>query len=168
MLMILITLSLAAILVAWAGTSYGSFTGGSQIFFIQREQALQERFVIENVFFNKTESNATQMVFVRNVGEQQITIEAIYVNGTSVTNSMMTLKKNSVLPLCTPSTVTATLPATIPIGGVCEFFITGYAPTGDAVACSGLSPSQWCSDTIFDFVVTTARGNQATYIARGP
>ena len=92
MLMILITLSLAAILVAWAGTSYGSFTGGSQLYFAQRQQALQERFAIEMVFFNKTGSNHTLMVFVRNVGVQQITIVAIYVNGTSIQNSMLASK----------------------------------------------------------------------------
>jgi len=90
MLMILITLSLAAILVVWAGTSYGSFTSGSQIFFVQREQALQERFVIEIALFNKTGTNHILMVFVRNVGEQAITIEALYINGTSITNSMLT------------------------------------------------------------------------------
>ena len=85
-------------MVAWAGTSYGAFTGGSQLYFAQRQQALQERFAIEMVFFNKTESNHTLMVFVRNVGVQQITIEAIYVNGTSIQNSMLVSKT----ALCTP------------------------------------------------------------------
>jgi archaellum component FlaF (FlaF/FlaG flagellin family) len=162
MLMILITLSLAAILVAWAGTSYGSFTGGSQLYFAQRQQALQERFAIEMVFFNKTGSSHTLMVFVRNVGVQQITILAIYVNGTSIQNSMLVSK------VCTPTTITATLPTTMPIGAVCEFFVTGYTPIGNAVACTGLQTGQWCSGTLFNFVVASARGNQATYSARGP
>jgi len=173
MLMILITLSLAAILVAWVGTSYGSFTGGSQLFFVQRQQALQERFAIEMVFFNKTESNSTIMLFVRNVGMQQITIEAIYINGTSITSSMLGSSKPG---LCSPSTITATLPTTMPIGAVCEFFIgpygstgqTKYTPTGDAVACTGLKSGQWCSGTLFNIIVASARGNQATYSARGP
>lgn len=79
MLMILITLSLAAILVAWAGTSFGAFSGGSQIFFNQRGQALQEKFVIENVFFDKP--NNIIRIFIRNVGVEEIKIVAIYVNG---------------------------------------------------------------------------------------
>ena len=93
MLMILVTLSLAAILVAWAGTSFGAFSGGSQLFFAQREQALQERFVIEEVFFNDTAtgmptSQAQQIfIFVRNVGPININIVAIYVNGTSASTS---------------------------------------------------------------------------------
>jgi hypothetical protein len=81
MLMILITLSLAAILVAWAGNSYGAFTGGSQVFFQQRGQALQERLVIEEVFFIK--SSTTIQLFVRNVGVLDIKLVAVYVNGTS-------------------------------------------------------------------------------------
>jgi archaellum component FlaF (FlaF/FlaG flagellin family) len=162
MLMILITLSLAAILVAWAGTSYGSFSSGSQLYFAQRQQALQERFTIEMVFFNKTESNHTLMVFVRNVGVQQINIVELYVNGTSIQNSMLVSK------VCTPPTITATLPTTMPIGAVCEFVITGYVPAGGAAACSGLHTGQWCSGTLFNFVVATARGNQAAYSARGP
>ncbi len=150
MLMILITLSLAAILVAWVGTSYGSFTGGSQLYYANRQQALQERFAIEMVFFNKTGSNHTLMVFVRNVGVQQITIEAIYVNGTAAGTS--TLPLDTTKPyLCT------TLPVTLPIGNACEFRLTW-----------GTTAPYWASGSIFNFVVATARGNQAAYSARGP
>ena len=157
MLMILITLSLAAILVAWAGTSYGSFTGGAQVYYAQRQQALQERFAVDLVFFNKTGTNHTLMVFVRNVGLQPITIAAIYVNGTSIQNSMLASKTG----LCQIGTIMS-------IGAVCEFFITGYSPTGSAITCTGLYSNQWCSDVLFNFVVATARGNQVTYSARGP
>jgi archaellum component FlaF (FlaF/FlaG flagellin family) len=146
MLMIMITLSLAAILVAWAGTSYGSFTSGSQLYFAQRQQALQERFAIEMVSFNKTDG--TLMVFVRNVGVQQVTILAIYVNGTAA--------GTSALPLDTDAYLCKTLPVTLPIGNVCEFRVTW-----------GSSPF-WASGSIFNFVVATARGNQAAYSARGP
>jgi archaellum component FlaF (FlaF/FlaG flagellin family) len=145
MLMILITLSLAAILVAWAGTSYGSFTGGSQLYFLQRQQALQEKFTIEMVYFNRTGTNHTLMVFVRNVGVLQISIAAIYVNGTAVASSA--LGTNSYL--CT------TIPVTLPVGSACEFRITWGS-------------TQWASGSMFNFVVASARGNQATYSARGP
>lgn len=146
MLMIAITLSLAAILVAWAGASYGTFTGGSQIYFGQRQQALQERFVIENVLFNKTGTNHTLMVFVRNVGVQQIQLVAMYVNGTAAGGGSLPLENRNYL--CTA------LPTTLAVGAVCEFNLTW--------------PTVWSSGSIFNIVVATARGNQATYTARGP
>ena len=83
MLMISITLALAAILVAWAGTTYGAFSSGSGIYFVQRGQALEERFVIENVFFNTTGTNHNIMVFARNVGAEDIQIVGFYINGNS-------------------------------------------------------------------------------------
>lgn len=148
MLMIAITLSLAAILVAWAGTSYGAFTGGSQIYFGQRQQALQERLVIENVLFNKTTSQHYLILFVRNVGVEQIQIAAIYVNGTSFTSL------DSPTPAPPFALCTGTLPITLPVGGVCGFYLNWG--------------SQWNSGSIFLIVVASARGNQATYTARGP
>ena len=151
MLMIAITLSLAAILVAWAGTSFGAFTGGSQIYFGQRQLALQERLVIENVLFNRTGTNHTLMVFVRNVGVQQIQIAAIYVNGTSYTTSP------GIMGPATSVRCIGPLPVTLGVGGsaaACEFELN-WSPV-------------WTSGSIFIIVVATARGNQATYTARGP
>jgi archaellum component FlaF (FlaF/FlaG flagellin family) len=145
MLMILITLSLAAILVAWAGTTYGAFSGGSSLFFQQRGQALQERLVIENVYFNSSEGFIR--VFVRNVGVIDISVVAIYVNGTTPGGA-------SDEP---PGTCTVPgSPVPMGVGQVCEFrpvwiFTGSYTP-----------------GSVFNIVVATARGNQATYIARGP
>jgi len=142
MLMILITLSLAAILVAWAGTSYGAFTGGTQIFFAQRGQSLQERLVIEYVYFVKGPPSKIE-VFARNVGAEQIQVAAIYVNGTSFSGTSMavkspcTLQSNAVL---------------LTVGQVCEFDLAYTWPT---------------SSTMY-IVAATLRGNQASYIARGP
>jgi len=139
MMMIAITLSLAAILVAWAGTSFGAFSSGSQLFFVQRGQALQERFVIENVHFNKTQNFIS--VFVRNVGVEEIRLVAIYVNGTNPANAAG--------GTCT----VPGQPVMITIGNVCEFRLTW---------------TSWVSGAIYNFVVATSRGNQATYVARGP
>ncbi len=147
MLMILITLSLAAILIAWAGTSFGAFSGGSQIFFVQKGQALQERLVIEEAFFNKT--NNYVRVFVRNVGVEQLNVVAIYVNGTQYAPNTW------VRPPCTANSdgsVTLVV-GSGNTGNVCEFRIT--IPI-------------WSSGATFTIVVATARGNQATYTARGP
>ncbi len=81
MMMITITLGLAAILIAWTGSTYGLFAGGAQIFYQQRGQALEERFVVEDVFSNTTVTPMQLLVFVRNVGVEQINVVAIYVNG---------------------------------------------------------------------------------------
>ena len=143
MLMILVTLSLAAILIAWAGTSYGTFTGGAQIFYAQRGQALQERFVVENVFFDKSQTSI--LVFVRNVGAEQVNIVALYVNGTNLT------------PTGSGSTCTfsGSPPANIlPVGSVCEFSLNWG--------------STWASGSTFYIVVASSRGNQATFTVRGP
>jgi FlaG/FlaF family flagellin (archaellin) len=143
MMMIMITLSLAAVLVAWAGTSYGAFSGGTQLFFQQRGQALQERFVVENVFFNKTQNRA--LVFIRNVGLININVVAIYVNGTALT------------PTGSGSTCTfsgSPLSASLGVGSVCEFNMNWG--------------SAWTTGATFLIVVASARGNQATFTARGP
>jgi len=143
LLMIAVTLSLAAVLVVWAGTSFGSLTSGSELFFAQRGQALQERFVIENVYFSgDTASNHTIMIFVRNVGQEQVSLVAIYVNDTSLS------PQGSGSWLCTSA-----LPYTLVVGGVCEFNVQ-WSTT-------------WNSGTIFNIVITSARGNRATFTAAG-
>ena len=146
LLMITLTISLAAILVAWAGTSFGSFSSGAQLFFAQRGQALQERFVIESVFFKctsvcSTGSPLTLMIFVRNVGVESISLVAIYVNDTA-------LQPGSGTGLCTA------LPSTIGVGQVCEFNVTWT--------------SSWSSGSLFNLIVTSSRGNRATYTMAGP
>ena len=134
--MICITLALAAILVAWAGTTYGTFSGNSGIYFVQRGEALEERFVVENVFFNVTGTSQI-MVFVRNVGVEDIQIVGFYINGN---------------PLNATSTCASQLPVHIGVGTVCEFRVNWT----------------WLSGTVLNIVVTSARGNRATFTARGP
>jgi len=158
-MMIGVTLSLGAILVAWAGQSYGAFGGGSQIFFQQRGQALQENFVIEAAFFVK--SSNTLDIFVRNVGAIQVYVVAIYVNGTSISGSNLQTGGS----LCSLSSGSNNpLGVQVP----CEYGLTvsqsDGVVTGGAI-CTGLA---WCSGSIFIVVVASSRGNQATFTARGP
>lgn len=142
--MIAITLALAATLIVWAGTTYGTFSSNSGLFFLQRGQALQERFVVENIFFNRTGANHNIMLFVRNVGVQDIKLAAIYVNGTSPS----TYETGG--SLCPGS-----FPVQLVVGAVCEFnFLQGS--------------TQWASGTIFNIVVTSTMGNRATFVASGP
>jgi len=147
MMMITITLSLAAILVAWAGTSFGAFSSGSQLFFAQRGQALQERFVVEYVTFDKSTNTVT--IFVRNVGVEEVNVAAIYINGTSFNGSDMA----PVSP-CTTSTVLGATVVTIVVSSVCQFNLN-WGKT-------------WTSGSVFSIVVATTRGNQATVTSRGP
>ena len=151
MMMITITLSLAAILVAWAGTTYGSFSGGSQLFFLQRGQAMQERFVVENVWFNNTGATPPHqiMIFVRNVGAREVKVVGLYIDGAPIT-----LTSSNVLSPCSVSSGSVTL--VVGSGNpnsVCEFRI---------VISGG-----WTSGHVFSIVVASDKGNQATYSARG-
>ena len=150
MMMIGITLSLAAILVAWAGQSYGAFSGGSQLFYQQRGQALQENFVIEEVFFNRTASPQQIFVFVRNVGFININIVAIYVNGTSLAPVSGTTHGWSTFASCTGG-----------VGAVCEFSLNWPSSSCSPNYCP------WVSGNIFYIVVASTRGNQVAYTARG-
>jgi len=52
--MIAIVLSIAAVLVFWAQSSYGGFSSGSQVYFYEAEQGTQERFVSEKAFCTAT------------------------------------------------------------------------------------------------------------------
>jgi flagellin-like protein len=151
-MMIGITLSLAAILIAWAGQSYGAFGSGSQLYFQQRGQALQENFVIEEVFFEKNSTTQQIFVFVRNVGLTNINVVAIYSNGTSLTpNTQLKVFSSS---LC-PSTFTGTpLSVSMGVGVVCEFT---WQPS-----------SAWTTGTVFIIVVASQRGNQVAATWRGP
>ena len=163
MLMIGITLSLAAVLVAWAGQSYGVFSGGSQLFYQQREQALQENFVIEEAFFIK--SSNTLDIYVRNVGAMQINVVAIYVNGTSLPNGSNGVQSGT--GLCSLST--STNPTNLNVQQVCEYGLTvtqgNGVVTGGAASCAGQT---WCTGSLFYIIVASGRGNQAAYTARGP
>jgi len=159
MLMIMITLSLAAILVAWAGNSYGAFAGGSQLFFQQRSQALQENFVIEEAFFTK--SSNTLDIYVRNVGAIQINVVAIYVNGTSISGSNLQTGSG----LCSLYSSSSNNP--LVVQQVCEYGLT--VTQGDGVVKGGaVCGSTWCSGSLFYVVVASGRGNQVVYTARGP
>lgn len=168
MLMILITLSLAAILVAWAGSTYGAFSGGSSLFFLQRGQALQERLVVEEVFFVKA-SNYMR-VFVRNVGVEQLNIVAIYINGTSFqpasawNGQTPGSGQTQVVSPCTVTQVGSNHVVSENVGAVCEFQLG--IPNGSLDTLCGSAP--WCSGDIINIVVATSRGNQATYTARAP
>jgi len=165
MLLITITISLAAIVVAWAGTSYGFSIGGSQLYFNQREKALAEQFTIENVFFTKSQGYID--IFVRNVGATQVSVVAIYVDE---------------LPMAPTGTGPNGVTCTIPNGGLTlgtEASSSGVTSCNQAPNIADFTmklrgfnancPTQpWCSGDIFYIVVASGQGNQATFSAGAP
>ena len=99
--------------------------------------------MIENVFFNKTQTRI--LVFVRNVGVEDIKVVALYANGTPLS------------PTGNGSTCTFSgtpLSKALPVGAVCEFNLNWG--------------STWSTGSIFLIVAASARGNQASFNARGP
>jgi hypothetical protein len=154
MFMITITIALAAILVGWAANSYGLYTGGSQQYFVQRQQAMEERFTIENVFFNKSQRYID--IFVRNVGVTNVTIVAIY-TGATLQQPTGIIRNGA---------ATCTIPSKGLILGVrssCDFNL--QLNNGFNSNC----PTQpWCSGDIFYIVVASGKGNQATYTGGAP
>jgi hypothetical protein len=196
MLMILITLSLAAILVAWAGTTFGAFSGGSSLFFQQRGQALQERFVVENVYFDKYLSPPVIRVFVRNVGVEETVMVALYVNGgtplptatttatATATGSLTTQTITGNFPYTTmtqfgPTTSSGTIfsiakaTTTVTSTGMTVVDILGptysipvLLPVGSV--CEFRFAYGWTSGQVFTFVIATLRGDQFTYTATAP
>jgi len=86
-LMVMAVFALGTILFAWATSSFGSYQGGAGVWFVNRGEALKERFVVEYVSFGKSgppwynQDNIT--LLVRNVGSIDITVKAVYVNSTA-------------------------------------------------------------------------------------
>ena len=151
-MMIAIVLSIAAVLVFWAQSSFGGYSSGSQMYYNQQGKAAQERFAIENVYFNATytcdnidcngpNSRGQIAVFVRNAGQEEVQVVGLYINAT------LFRQFNSTTTSCQPSGTPSVV--LIPVGGICEFTLTW--------------PTTWTDGTVFHVVVASARGNQARY-----
>jgi len=169
MLMVLIVMALGSLLVAWATSNYGLYTGGSQLYFNQRQQALEEQFAIENVAFTKSQGYID--IFVRNVGATQVHVVAIYVDEVPMT------------PTGTgPNGATCTIPSGTPPG-----LILGTAAASSGVTACNQTPNvadftvwlangfnsncptqPWCSGDVFYIVVASGEGNQAAFSVGAP
>jgi len=86
-LMVMAVFALGTILFAWATSSFGAYQGGAGVWFVNRGEALKERFIVEYVSFGKSgppwfnQDNIT--ILIRNVGSIDITVKAVYVNSTA-------------------------------------------------------------------------------------
>jgi len=129
LLMVAIVLTLATSLFIWATSSFGIYQSSAGLWFSGRSEAMRERFVVEEVWF--TDAGAKVNIYVRNVGDIDITIADIYVNRTRVE----------------AANIDPRLPRTIPIGQVWVFQITlSY-------------PEEWNPGSVSEVVVATSRGN---------
>jgi hypothetical protein len=167
MLMITITMGLAAIVVAWVGTTYGYFASGAEQYFILRQPAMAEQFTIENVFFTK--STGYIDIFVRNVGATLVKVVAVYVNGIQETPNQGGPNGASACTIPSGGLVLGTVAASSGVTAcnqkpnMADFSV--QIATGSNSNC----PSQpWCSGDLFNIVVASGIGNQASYTAGAP
>jgi len=84
--MVMAVFALGTILFAWATSSFGAYQGGAGVWFVNRGEALKERFIVEYVSFSGTvvppaRNNIT--ILIRNVGSIDVTIKAVYINSTA-------------------------------------------------------------------------------------
>ena len=186
MLLILVIMSLAAALVAWAGTSFGGFAGGSEPYFVQRQQALEEQFVIENVFLTKSQGFID--IFVRNVGATIVGVVAVYVNEipeTPTGYSDPVVSSSGQVGSCTFPSASSTNPSGAfflgttsstppPLGSGCNQTPPNYPNMVDfnvqiITDLNGNCPTQpWCTGDILYITVASAQGNQVTYDVGAP
>jgi hypothetical protein len=171
MFMILITVSLAATVVAWAGTSFGESSGGSQLYFVQRQQALVEQFVIENVFLTKSQGYVD--IFVRNVGASLVSVVAIYVDEIPETPTGASRSNGGIASCKIPLNVIPpglVLGTTSSAGSACNQ--TPNVVDFNVQFANGFNancPTQpWCTGDVFYIVVASGNGNQATYTVGAP
>ena len=179
MFMIVIALSLASVLAFWSAGTFGASAGGSQLYFVQRQQALEEQFVIENVFFTKSLGYID--IFVRNVGASLVSVVAIYVDEVPETPTgcgHAGVCSNAGVPSCTIPGGTSTTPPGLVLGttssppslpacnnmpNIVDFNV--QLPLGFNPNC----PTQsWCSGDVFYIVVASGKGNQAAYNVGAP
>jgi len=79
LLMVATVFAMFAILYPWATSSLMLYQSSANIWFSSKEDATKERIAVEMLLFNMT-TNKTD-VYVRNMGEIDVKIVAIYVNG---------------------------------------------------------------------------------------
>ena len=86
LLILLIVTMLCVTAYSWAASTVNSSQNTFNSVLGNRQDAIAERFILEYVFFSDTDGNPGDhknvTIYVRNVGETDITISAVYLNGT--------------------------------------------------------------------------------------
>lgn len=118
LLMIMFMLSIASMLVAYAGTSYSALSYGYTLSFDQKEKALKERFVIEKAWTDHEDLPLDDdiLLFVRSVGLIEVSVVRIYVSQGGIAR----VYSGSALGVRSPCTLQGNV-VTMPVGSVCAF-----------------------------------------------
>jgi len=128
-LMITVTLTLGIIAFFWASQTIGLQVGSAGVYFKSSSDSLLENLVIEDVWFNSTNK---AWVTVRNVGQIDFKIVAIYVNSTSQTNTNPLITNGTSIGVGKAKTIQVTVS------------LTGF--------------SQWTTNQFVYLSIATARG----------
>ncbi len=130
--------ALFAIIYPWFTSSLTFSQSSAGLWYLSQEEASKERIVIEMVTFNETAgSNKNISIFVRNVGEIDVKIVAIYINGSAQTSVNPTL----------PYRLYASANGAVNV----QKFVINYS---------------WDKDKIYIIKVVTSRGTEAIYEAK--
>jgi FlaG/FlaF family flagellin (archaellin) len=140
LLTINIVIVLFVIVLSVSLPSLGLMQSQAQGWYLSKEDSSRERLSLEMIYFNSTEPK-TIVMYVRNIGEIDVEISHIYVNGTSQNNT-------------SPS-----LPGSYPI----------YVDVENAESVTDFIVSyDWTVGTIYNIKVITVRGNRAASIVQAP
>ena len=130
--------ALFAIIYPWFTSSLTFSQSSAGLWYLSQEEASKERIVIEMVTFNETAgSNKNISIFVRNVGEIDVKIVAIYINGSAQTSV------NPALPYRLYASANGAVNV--------QKFVINYS---------------WDKDKIYVIKVVTSRGTEAIYEAK--
>lgn len=101
-------MSLGSMLFVWATSNFGLYQSSTGIWFQGKQQALQERFVPEMLWFTCSGTSCSQTtIYIRNVGSVNVQIAAVYFNGTRSTSATYCIDTASA---CSPTTPFPTSP----------------------------------------------------------
>jgi archaellum component FlaF (FlaF/FlaG flagellin family) len=126
-----------ALIYPWAMSSLTLSQSSADIWYSSQEKASRERVSVEMVVFRVNESGKYVDVYVRNVGEVDVEVSAIYINGSPQV------------------AVTPPLPKRLYVG------VDG----GESTACFTVT-YPWSVGGTYRVKVVTGRGSEAVYEAR--
>ncbi len=135
--MILVVVSASAIIFTVANNSFTSWASDFSTLFNSSSNQLVERVVVEQVTFNETGSNLGANLYVRNAGESDASISAVYVTNVTSGNNFVTSNQFSD-------------PNSIQVGSF-EIIPASFTPV---------------SGSTYSFTISTSLGNTVTVYAK--
>jgi len=159
LLLIVMTVAIGTLVYSFASSAFGGFGTGFSNLVQGAGQQLSENIAIEQVYFFNSVANNTGcasfnpgpthcggVLYVRNVGNDPVLIDAIYMGNVTQPNSPTILTLAPPPPTCSSNTLTPAIVATAQAGQVC-FFTFAAGPTYDnnlipMTAANEIAPGQ--------------------------